>query len=173
MEEQTDYIDISEFTKRFNHRFELIEQTNDKLKNLDDEFNLKLSKIKGNMDKEIKEFRLQIEELSLEVNELIKSIFSMGNVLKEKLQNHDFELLKELVDNWKLEEFVNKNELEKSFNNYSEWFSSVLTWFSEAIPHLMCFIDGSFVVRDCNNKPGDNIMFRNLLFFCAMNLCSS
>lgn len=112
--------DISNIEKSLVHRLDLVESAGKELKEKYTGIDENINKNKVKFNEEIKLIREEVNEISCDVDRLIKVIFNDGKILKDKASKKEFEFLQELVDNWKLEEFIHRNELESSFKHYSK-----------------------------------------------------
>lgn len=104
---------------RLNHRFDLIEDID---RELEEKYNLvdaDIEKHQNSFKIEIKELKEEVENLSEQVDKLVRVIYNVGHVLKGKLNKKEFEDFKELVESLKLEEVMHRSELENSFAKYS------------------------------------------------------
>lgn len=101
------------------HRFKLIDDLNNSLTEKEIKTEEDLDKKKKEFYEEVKKFKSEINELSVESNELIKKLYKLGNLLKEKVGKRDYQILKGKIESWDLEGFAYHNELEKMFKEYS------------------------------------------------------
>lgn len=92
-----------------------------------DEFELSINKDESELKNKQKNIKLQIKKLNEELNEIQKNsknlkkhVYSLGNILKDRLTKRDFDKLKEIVDAWPLEEYITRDELERAFSKYAK-----------------------------------------------------
>jgi hypothetical protein len=103
------------------HRLFLVTKIDEDLEEQNINIEQKIDDEKINFKKEIKELKEEIGELKIEINLLIKKVYSIGEKLKEKVDKRSLEKMNEVVDKIKFEEILHKNELKKHFDNYAKF----------------------------------------------------
>jgi len=109
-----------DITAKLNHRFKLIEKLDEDLHQNQKKISISMELGGERIKKDISEFKEELKDLNVEIDKLLKTIYCLGSELKTKVSGLDFDEIKTRVDNWKLEEFIQKKELEKTFNRYAE-----------------------------------------------------
>ncbi len=105
--------------KQMSHRLDLLTKTDAELKNRQ-----KHSKEKVNQQELL--IRFEVERLKKEIDDMLKlssdlnkAVHHLGRQLRSKSPKKTFLELTDKVNDWKLEEFVTKDELERLFTLYS------------------------------------------------------
>lgn len=104
----------------FNHRLNTIDIESKQINNTETSNANKLLMQKDLIKKEIASLREEFNDISKTTNELIKEVFGIGKVLKDKISQRDLDRIKERIESWKPEEYIQKDELNKTFDNYSK-----------------------------------------------------
>ena len=105
--------------EQIEHRFKLIETLNQELESRQVKVSSNLLLNKEKIGIEISNMRNDLKGLSSEIDVLVKSIYGLGNTLKDNLRKTSLTEMKEKIDAWPLEEFILKKELEGSFKKYN------------------------------------------------------
>ncbi len=79
-----------------------------------------ISELKSKMKNELSVIKGELAEIQSTVDSLHKAVFSVGKILRYRLTRRDFEKVEELVDNKPIEEFITRDELERSFQRYAD-----------------------------------------------------
>lgn len=102
------------------HRLDLLEKTHADVDFKHTEQQDYIKAIKQSLKTEKETIRNELTSMKEECNNLHNALFKLGAALKEKTLQRDVDTFKEQLDNWQLEDFISKKELEPSFNRYSK-----------------------------------------------------
>lgn len=112
---------MDETTKLFDDFDHRLSQTDKLAKDIDsqeDNNNTNISRQRQQFEKEISDLKKDFNELSKNTDKLVKAVYHLGRILKDKVSTRDLEKIKEKIDSWHLEEFIRHDELEKTFSEY-------------------------------------------------------
>ena len=103
---------------KLNKRLDIIENNNAKLRKTQEEQTRKVENQRKIQKEEVMEFQKQCQEIEEHFKELKKIVFTIGHKLKDKVTKDEMEAMKKRIESWPLEEYINRNELEKTYNNH-------------------------------------------------------
>ena len=104
----------------FSHRIKLMDKLSKEIESLQESNNRTVLTQKDFFEKEIHNLQVEMLELSNNTKQLVKAVYDLGKILKDKVSTRELDKVKELVDNWKLEEFIQHGDLEQTFSNYKK-----------------------------------------------------
>jgi len=102
----------------FDYRLKLTDKLAKDIDYQEDNNNIQISRQRKKFEKEISNLKEEFNELSKNTKELVKAVYHLGRILKDKVTKRDLEKIKEKIDSWHLEEFIRHDELEKTFSKY-------------------------------------------------------
>jgi len=118
MENNETTIEDTQILNTINKRLKIIEKTNRKISKKQTNQREKAINQKINQQKDINEFREECENLTKDLKQIKKTIFEIGKQLRDKTTNKEFEQLKKTTDEWPLEKYITKKELNKTYEHY-------------------------------------------------------
>ncbi|MBN1175633.1 hypothetical protein JXA48_03240 [Candidatus Woesearchaeota archaeon] len=119
-ENKGDTLEDVQILNKISKRLDIIEETNIKLKETQEEQLRTLESQRKRQGEEIEQFQKECKEIEEGFRSITKSIFEIGRQLKDKVSKDELEFLKNETDKWPLENFITKKELEKTYNYYKE-----------------------------------------------------
>jgi hypothetical protein len=101
------------------HRFSLIEKSNLELEKNSLIIDQKISQNQIKFKDELVSLRAELISVEEEINKLMKFVFSHGKILKDKMRKEELALLNELSEKFNFEDYIRRDELEKTFKKYA------------------------------------------------------
>ncbi len=105
--------------KGLKHRFSLIEKSNSELEKNSVNIDQKISQNKIKFKDELISLKNELKIVEEEINKLLKFVFSHGKILKDKMRKEELTLLNELSEKFNFEDYIRRDELEKTFKKYA------------------------------------------------------
>lgn len=102
----------------FDHRLKLTDKLAKDINEQENNNDIHISRQRKQFEKEISDLKEEFNELSKNADKLVKAVYHLGKILKDKVSTKDLEKIKEKIDSWHLEEFIRHDELEKTFSEY-------------------------------------------------------
>ncbi|MCA9478376.1 MAG: hypothetical protein KC535_04465 [Nanoarchaeota archaeon] len=102
------------------HRMGLLGQSHKEMEDEDKEQRWNTEKLESKISSELQVLKSETQSLLQECEKIHRTIFHLGAKLKEKLVKQELEEFDKLVQDWSLEEFITRKELEPTFDRYAK-----------------------------------------------------
>lgn len=109
---------MQDINKQIEHRMGLLLKTHNELEAEDQKQTMDIQRINREAKKELNEIKKEIGEYKELVDKIYNIVFQIGHQLRQKVPKQQLENLQKKVDEWNVDQFITRKELEKTFRKH-------------------------------------------------------